>query len=152
MDQSLSSSTAPDNLKPKLPAKSRAAEFYGFVAWASTSVLFVVYVLWALFPDEWIEALGVDWYPNREWSILVPAWSIIVVILTYITYWSLALLGTPELSDLSTITDSFVQHPQSLESDIYLASTGSNSIPQLYDLPIGMVNRVLYRRVSQRTC
>jgi hypothetical protein len=51
--------------KPKPPARSRASEFYGFVAWASTSVLFVVYILWALFPDGWIEALGVDWYPSR---------------------------------------------------------------------------------------
>jgi phosphatidylinositol glycan class P protein len=62
-DQSFSSSKASD--KPRPPAKSRAPEFYGFVAWASTSVLFFVYILWALFPDEWIKALGVEWYPNR---------------------------------------------------------------------------------------
>lgn len=46
-------------------SKSRAPEFYGFVAWASTSLLFIVYVLWALLPDSWIVATGVDWYPNR---------------------------------------------------------------------------------------
>lgn len=45
--------------------KTRAPEFYGFVAWASTSALFVVYILWALLPDEWIVALGVNWYPSR---------------------------------------------------------------------------------------
>ncbi|KXN86524.1 Phosphatidylinositol N-acetylglucosaminyltransferase subunit P [Leucoagaricus sp. SymC.cos] len=126
---------------------SRAPEFYGFVAWASTSVLFVVYILWALLPDEWIVAMGVEWYPNREWSILIPAWSIIVIILTYIVYWSLALLGTPSFSDLSTMTDSFVQLPPSGQSpNAYIVSADSSAIPHLYDIPIGMVNRVLYHR------
>ncbi|KAJ3569187.1 hypothetical protein NP233_g5212 [Leucocoprinus birnbaumii] len=136
-------------------AKSRAPEFYGFVAWASTSFLFVLYVLWALLPDRWIVALGVDWYPNREWAILIPAWSIIVLILTYISYWALALLGTPSFSDLSTVTDSFAQLPKlpssSHTSNAYIASTNPSTIPQLYDIPIGMVNRVLYQRRTTMT-
>ena len=52
---------------PPLPAesRSRAPEFYGFVAWAVTYLLFVLYFLWAILPDEWIVWLGVSWYPNR---------------------------------------------------------------------------------------
>lgn len=52
---------------PLLPAesRSRAPEFYGFVAWASTYLLFVLYLAWALLPDRAILALGVSWYPNR---------------------------------------------------------------------------------------
>lgn len=45
--------------------KSRAPEFYGFVAWSSTYALFVLYLLWALLPDEWILSLGIEWYPSR---------------------------------------------------------------------------------------
>jgi phosphatidylinositol glycan class P protein len=45
--------------------RSRAPELYGFVAWTTTSLLYVVYVLWAVLPDEWILAAGIDWYPNR---------------------------------------------------------------------------------------
>jgi len=137
----------PGLIKPAAAIKHRVPEFHGFVAWASTSVLFFTYVLWALLPDEWLVALGVEWYPNREWSLLIPAWSIIVIILTYITYWSLALLGTPRFSDLSAITDSFVQLPPLNHSqEIYITSTDPTSIPQLYDMPIGMVNRVLYQK------
>ena len=51
--------------EPPRGHRSRAPEFYGFVAWSSTSVLFVVYVLWALLPDEYILRLGVKWYPSR---------------------------------------------------------------------------------------
>ena len=52
---------------PPLPveSRSRAPEFYGFVAWAVTYLLFVLYFLWAILPDEWIVWLGVSWYPNR---------------------------------------------------------------------------------------
>ncbi|KAF5356833.1 hypothetical protein D9756_006469 [Leucocoprinus leucothites] len=132
---------------PERMTKSRAPEFYGFVAWASTSFLFVLYILWALLPDRWIMAVGIDWYPNREWSILIPAWTIIVIILTYIVYWSLALLGTPSFSDMSTVTDSFAQLPPSNHTpNVYVASTDPSAIPQLYDMPLGMVNRILYQR------
>jgi phosphatidylinositol glycan class P protein len=45
--------------------RSRAPEFYGFVAWTSTTIAFVLYLLWALLPDEYIVWLGVKWYPSR---------------------------------------------------------------------------------------
>jgi phosphatidylinositol glycan class P protein len=45
--------------------RSRAPEFHGFVAWTSTALLFVLYLLWALLPDEFIIWLGIRWYPNR---------------------------------------------------------------------------------------
>jgi hypothetical protein len=51
--------------EPPHEHRSRAPEFYGFVAWSLTSVLFVVYVLWVLLPDEYILWLGVKWYPSR---------------------------------------------------------------------------------------
>lgn len=43
--------------------------------------------------------------------------------------------------------DSFVHIPSSdRTSNVYLTSTDKNSIPELYDIPIGMVNRVLYHK------
>src|SRR5712672_1852663 len=50
---------------PPAPSRSRAPEFYGFVAWAVTYLLFFLYFLWAILPDRWIIWLGVSWYPNR---------------------------------------------------------------------------------------
>lgn len=48
-----------------LPPPSRAAEFYGFAALTGTSILFILYHLWALLPDEVIKYIGIDWYPSR---------------------------------------------------------------------------------------
>ncbi|PSS36960.1 hypothetical protein PHLCEN_2v1176 [Hermanssonia centrifuga] len=112
---------------PPTDVRSRAPEFYGFVAWISTYLLFIFFLLWAILPDEYINSIGISWYPSRsvldglahvlrmlltcavlgrEWAVLLPAYSVVVVLLTYFTYFSLALAGTPRFSDISTITGS----------------------------------------------
>ncbi|RDB29726.1 Phosphatidylinositol N-acetylglucosaminyltransferase subunit P [Hypsizygus marmoreus] len=131
------------------PSRSRAPEFYGFVAWTSTSLAFCLYVLWALVPDEYIVWVGIDWYPNREWALLIPAWSIMLIITTYIVYSSLAIAATPSFSDMSAITDNRAIFPlDPRDNTPYLNAGGS---PELYDIPIGMVNRVMYSRQEPRT-
>ncbi|KAH9899183.1 PIG-P [Cubamyces lactineus] len=136
---------------PILPteSRSRAPEFYGFVAWASTYLLFVLYLLWAFLPDEYILALGVSWYPNREWSLLIPAYGMTLVLLTYVAYFALALAGTPSFSDMSTITDSKTHLPDAARGAPgafapYLAHARPDAIPEMYDIPLGLVNRVAF--------
>ena len=66
LDNSPRSPTAPHPWPPQAEEqRSRAPEFYGFVAWTSTYLLFVLYILWAVLPDAWIVWAGVTWYPNR---------------------------------------------------------------------------------------
>ncbi|RPD61462.1 PIG-P-domain-containing protein, partial [Lentinus tigrinus ALCF2SS1-6] len=127
--------------------RSRAPEFYGFVAWTSTYLLFVLYLLWAFLPDERILALGVSWYPNREWSLLIPAYGMVLVLLTYFTYFALAFAGTPSFADMRTITgESRVLHRRRRDRNYnpYLEQAKVDAIPELYDIPLGLVNRVVY--------
>ncbi|KAF7980542.1 hypothetical protein HWV62_37683 [Athelia sp. TMB] len=140
------SPTSPVAAFPPLPIehRSRAPEFYGFVAWTSTYILFVLYLLWAILPDEYIVWLGVDWYPSREWALLIPAYSVVVCFLTYFTYFALAIAATPSFSDMSTITDSRAHFPSTFDPNPYVAQGHPDAIPELYDIPIGMVNRVAY--------
>lgn len=46
------------------------------------------------------------WIPGlyREWSLLLPAWSIVVVLLTYFSYMALTIYGTPAFDEVSAIT------------------------------------------------
>ncbi|KAL1754208.1 PIG-P [Schizophyllum commune] len=118
---------------------SRAPEFYGFVAWTSTYLLFVLFLLWALLPDTVIVYLGIDWYPNREWALLLPSYTVVLVLLTYFTYLALALFGQPAFSSASTITDSYARYPPR-------GHMGSmdRAAAELLDAPITVVNKVLY--------
>lgn len=60
------SPTAPHPWPPESEERrSRAPEFYGFVAWTSTYLLFVLYILWAIIPEQYIERIGIIWYPSR---------------------------------------------------------------------------------------
>ncbi|KAJ7771679.1 PIG-P-domain-containing protein [Mycena metata] len=133
---------------PPIPSpeyRSRAPEFYGFVAWTSTSFLYVVYLLWALLPDAYIKWIGIEWYPSRQWAILIPAWSVVLGLLVYFVYFALALFGTPAFSEMSAITDSRAHlPPRNRERNPYLAYANRNVVPELYDIPIGLVNRVCY--------
>ncbi|KAF9068479.1 PIG-P [Rhodocollybia butyracea] len=129
------------------PTSSRASEFYGFVAWTLTYLLFIVYLLWGLLPDSYIVWLGVGWYPSREWSILIPAWSLVLVLLTYWTYFALTIRGTPGFGDAASL------YSQSVE-DFRVRRNGhangkdegdeTEQLDELYDIPIEVVNRVLY--------
>ena len=58
--------SSPTKLKPATRASGgRAPEFYGFVAWLTTLLSYVLFLLWALLPDKVIHALGIHWYPAR---------------------------------------------------------------------------------------
>ncbi|KAH7923452.1 PIG-P-domain-containing protein [Leucogyrophana mollusca] len=124
--------------------RSRAPEFYGFVSWTSTTLLFVFFLLWALLPDEFIVWIGVEWYPSREWALLLPAYSIVLVLLTYFVYFSMAIARTPSFSDISSFVDSRAHLPASGAPNPYLKYANPDAIPELYDIPIGIVNRVMY--------
>ncbi|EKM58033.1 uncharacterized protein PHACADRAFT_139597 [Phanerochaete carnosa HHB-10118-sp] len=139
---------------PLLPTeiRSRAPEFYGFVAWTSTCLLFCFFLLWALLPDDYISWLGVTWYPSREWTLLLPAYSIILVLLTYFTYFALAFADTPGFADICTITGAFsCAAADRAGSSPYAAAAQPGAIPLMYDVPIGLVNRVMYSGRSTRS-
>lgn len=142
---------------PPTEARSCAPEFYGFAAWTSTYLLYCFFLLWALLPDEYILWLGVSWYPSREWALLLPAYSIVLVLLTYFTYFALALADTPGFADISTITDPKAHFPAPAPESgprapsPYAAAAQPGAVPQLYDVPIGLVNRVMYSGRSMRS-
>ncbi|KZO95035.1 PIG-P-domain-containing protein [Calocera viscosa TUFC12733] len=137
---------------PASPPRTRAREVYGFVAYCGTLLLFVLYVAWAVTPDEWLERAGIDWYPNREWAILLPAWSMVIVLLTYLTYFGLALSATPSFTDLTTITDTRA-HILKMQGDYnpLLAYAKPDAVPHEFDIPLGTVNRVLYGKRPRPT-
>lgn len=95
---------------------------------------------------------------SREWTLLLPAYSIVIVLLTYFVYFAIAIARTPAFSDPSTFIGE--QSPkiisvakQQVDTKAHLPALGAiqqfrhadpDVIPELYDIPIGVVNRVVY--------
>jgi phosphatidylinositol glycan class P protein len=83
-------------------------EIYGLIAVLGTYLAFGIYLVWALCPPAWLDAIGWTWYPSRfvhlgtrdaladgrDWAVIVPSYLMVVVLLAY---WSYAAL-TPLLS------------------------------------------------------
>jgi hypothetical protein len=70
-------------------------EYYGFVLYLTSSAVLVMYVLWSFLPSPFLHALGIDYYPNRWWSLAIPAQ--LVATLCYV-YAALACYNTEVLT------------------------------------------------------
>ncbi|KAH6619279.1 PIG-P-domain-containing protein [Chaetomium sp. MPI-SDFR-AT-0129] len=88
--------------RPRVPTY----EYYGFVLYLLSSLVFLVYLLWSYLPSPFLHALGIYYYPNRWWSLAIP--SFLVMLLVYI-YVALALYNveilTLPLESVETVVD-----------------------------------------------
>ncbi|KAI8852547.1 PIG-P, partial [Chytridium lagenaria] len=112
-------------------------QYYGFVLYLSTFISFVVYLVWAICPDDVLESFGITYYPKRYWALAIPIWVIGCIPFTLITFSAYNLLQTPPLSSLVTITD---KNAHVMQKNPFLAST--SGFPPLEDVPISLVNQV----------
>src|SRR5690606_12972546 len=69
-----------DNVSPTTSLPSRYApkvptyEYYGFMLYVISSLLFGIYIFWSYLPAAALEAVGVSYYPSRWWSLAVPSY------------------------------------------------------------------------------
>ncbi|CDR46975.1 hypothetical protein NBRC10512_002882 [Rhodotorula toruloides] len=154
-----SASSLPAQFPPREPTDpAPTVESQGFVLYIGSHVAYFAYLAWACLPEPWLEAIGIEWYPSRDWALLVPAWIVMLVAFVYVSYFLLNMHNTPSLTSLSLLDDprAFVtppprppanskgvrRPPTPLWAHAVLAE--EDAIPPLYDLPIEVVNRVLY--------
>ncbi|RMZ91807.1 hypothetical protein DV736_g990, partial [Chaetothyriales sp. CBS 134916] len=65
---------------PKVPTY----EYYGFVLYLASSLAFLMYILWSYLPSPFLHALGITYYPNRWWSLAIPAWIVMLLVYIYV--------------------------------------------------------------------
>jgi phosphatidylinositol glycan class P protein len=59
-------------------------EYYGFVLYLASTLAFIIYILWSYLPSPFLHALGIRYYPNRYWSLAIPAWIVMLLIFIYV--------------------------------------------------------------------
>ncbi|WFD44879.1 hypothetical protein MPSI1_003551 [Malassezia psittaci] len=126
-------------------------EAYGFVLYISASVLWVVINLWAVLPEAVLLAMGIEWFPRREWAYLLVAWSLVLVLTTYLCFGALNMYNTPSIDSIHCITDDHAIIYPALSTDplptMSIPETGWADSPlcgDMYDLSPGIVSRALY--------
>ncbi|GAA5962043.1 hypothetical protein JCM8115_002896 [Rhodotorula mucilaginosa] len=154
-----SSSSLPAQFPPREPTDpAPTVESQGFVLYIGSLVAYVMYLVWAFLPEQWLVAIGIEWYPSRDWALLVPAWIVMLVAFVYISYFLLTMYSTPSLALSEPYNDprAYVPPPPrpKLGKDgqprpptplwAHAVLLPEEAIPPLYDLPIEVVERVLY--------
>ena len=112
-------------------------EVYGFVAWISSSVLFVLYWVWAFVPDPVLHSYGVTYFPAKYWALAAPCMLSVAVVCLYWTYEGVNRLFVLAPDDPAQVTDVFANtDPPDKPQE--------GSIPSLADLEWTHVCRTLY--------
>ncbi|KAL2350584.1 PIG-P-domain-containing protein [Cryomyces antarcticus] len=74
--------TAP--ILPRASPKVPTYEYYGFALYLSSTAAFAMYLLWSYLPSPFLHQLGIHYYPNRWWSLAIPAWLVVAIVYIYV--------------------------------------------------------------------
>jgi phosphatidylinositol N-acetylglucosaminyltransferase subunit P len=69
---------------PRASPKVPTYEYYGFTLYLTSSLAFIVYLLWSFLPSPFLHQLGIYYYPNRWWALAIPAWTVMLVLYIYV--------------------------------------------------------------------
>ncbi|TPX51482.1 phosphatidylinositol N-acetylglucosaminyltransferase [Synchytrium endobioticum] len=116
-------------------------ELRGFVLYLTSIALFVCYLAWMLLSDSVLESIGVTYYPNRYWGLILPWWTLGLIPFTLMSITGLSMLATPPLESLSTVTDEYSQL-------ITMVPVEYEGGPGLLDISLTIVNRALLNQQS----
>mmetsp|Transcript_33370 Transcript_33370/g.56013 ORF Transcript_33370/g.56013 Transcript_33370/m.56013 type:complete len:149 (+) Transcript_33370:169-615(+) len=121
---------------------ANATEAYGFVGWVTSTAAYVIFLLWAYLPEQYLEDWGVTWYPRKYWAVATPCYICVTVIFVFWFYESLNMLSTPAADSLTTITDKHAQlEPKGRDP---------GSTPPIFDVPIARVCVALYGKGNRQ--
>jgi phosphatidylinositol glycan class P protein len=69
---------------PRASPKVPTYEYYGFTLYLTSTLAFAIYLLWSYLPSPFLHQLGIYYYPNRWWSLAIPAWLVMLVVWIYV--------------------------------------------------------------------
>ncbi|KAL1296528.1 hypothetical protein AAFC00_000036 [Neodothiora populina] len=69
---------------PRASPKVPTYEYYGFTLYLTSSLGFLIYLLWSYLPSPFLHQLGIYYYPNRWWSLAIPAWLVTAVVWVFV--------------------------------------------------------------------
>uniref|UniRef100_A0A6V7LUQ6 Phosphatidylinositol N-acetylglucosaminyltransferase subunit P n=1 Tax=Bracon brevicornis TaxID=1563983 RepID=A0A6V7LUQ6_9HYME len=119
------------------PAPYRPRSVYGYALYIGSNMLFVLYIVWAVVPEDFLhKKLGLTYWPSKYWAVAIPIWALTAIaIFAFIIYPGINMLMTPDIDDIRTITDQY---------SLVLSEHIPGGIPPVSDIPITEVSRRLY--------
>ncbi|OBA24396.1 PIG-P-domain-containing protein [Metschnikowia bicuspidata var. bicuspidata NRRL YB-4993] len=115
------------------------AEYKGFFMYVLSAVALTMFVMWILAPHSVLLSLGISYYPDKYWAQAIPMYFLMLMFYLYVlvTLYNNE-VQTLKLDDLRVFTDEHSVSPEDPVDWLWKAPSG------VWDLPIGLVNEVLY--------
>lgn len=115
------------------------AEYKGFFTYVVSTLALVAFAGWCLLPDWTLNQVGINYYPDKSWSHVIPSWLLVLMIYVYVY---VGLYNTEKktlpLDHPNVFTDENSVYPENPSNYIHIAPSG------VRDLPPPLVNEVLY--------
>ncbi len=112
-------------------------EVYGFIFLIVSSLFPLVWIVWAFLPDEYFHSVGVTYFPSKWWAVAVPTYLSTLFMMSTVVIFGLNLMNTKSLEDPRIVCDSSTAVREWPDGDGF-------DIPSAHDLPIELVNRLMY--------
>lgn len=118
------------------PAPYGPRSVYGYALYIGSNLLFFLYLVWAIVPDQILHSIGLTYWPSKYWAVAIPIWALTALAtFAFLIYPAINLLMTPDVDDVRTVTDKYAQPRK---------ETVPGGIPVVSDIPITEVCRKLY--------
>merc|ERR1712098_786552 len=89
------------------PAPTPSRAVYGFVMYLLSYSALILYLIWAIVPDDILEWAGLDFLPQKYWAVAIPVYlSVLFFTFVFVIYPCLGMISTPPLTDIRHVTDS----------------------------------------------
>lgn len=76
-----------------------------FVSWTASIFVYLCFVAWAVLPAKTLHYFGVTYYPSRYYAVALPAYVLVVYMLSGMAYIGLNMLNTLDPEDQATMID-----------------------------------------------
>lgn len=117
------------------PTPSRANN--GFVLYLASTIMFVVYLIWAFIPDSILYYFGLTYLPQKYWAIAVPIYGMVLLFVFVMFFYPCINMSlTPVRDSPNVMIDSFSLSDKK--------ETVPGGIPSACDIPISTVCEMLY--------
>ena len=121
------------------PAPQPERAIYGFFLLSAAIISFTIYCLISFLPTPILGHFGWDYLPDKYWSIAVPAYTVVCILMVVPIYLALNIGQTNEPSSINSLTDEYTLHNNTRQN-----SDRQGRIDPVYDIPLSQACTHMY--------
>ena len=114
---------------------------YAFVAWISTLVAYVVFLIWVFTPEQVLHHYGITYYPDRYYALALPCYFMVSCIFICFLYMGLNMMNTFDPDDKRTVDDNYsIKGPNDF---VKLTKQNGYCVPDISDMDVCVVTELM---------